>query len=100
MSLNRASYRVFVVFALLTALVLGSVPAGAQAVRQPVQRFQAVAVFGDGIWRFFANLLPQGLRKEGMSIDPNGGPNHQGVVVPPAGTGKDEGPTIDPNGRP
>lgn len=99
MSLNRASYRVSVVFVLLTALVLAGVPAGAQAARQPVQRLQAVAVFGDGIWRFFANLLSQGLRKEGMTIDPNGSPNHQGVVVTPAGTLDDEGTSIDPHGH-
>jgi hypothetical protein len=99
MSPNRASYRAFAVFFLLTALVLASLPAGAQAARQPLQRFQAVAVFGDGIWRFFANLLPQGLRKEGMTIDPNGGPNHQGAVVTPVGVLNDEGTSIDPDGR-
>jgi hypothetical protein len=103
MSTNRAFYRVSTALVLLAALVLTGLPAGAQAARQPVQRFQAVAAFGDGglarIWRFVARLLPSGFSKEGMSIDPNGGSNHQGVVVTPAGTVGDEGPTIDPNGR-
>jgi hypothetical protein len=104
MSTNRASNRVSTVLVLLAALVLTGLPAGAQAARQPAHRLQAVAVFGDGglagIWKFFADLLPRGLRKEGMSIDPNGNPNHQGALVTPAGTLDDEGPSIDPNGRP
>ncbi|HEY0556590.1 MAG TPA: hypothetical protein VGG20_20210 [Thermoanaerobaculia bacterium] len=104
MSTNRVSNRVSIVLVLLAVLVvLTGLPAGAQAARQPAHRFQAVAVFGDGglagIWKFFADLLPRGLRKEGMSIDPNGNPNHQGALVTPAGTLEDEGPSIDPNGR-
>jgi len=103
MSQNRASYRVSTVLLLLAALVLAGLPAGAQTARPPVQRFQAVAAFGDGglvgLWRFVARLLPSGFSKEGMSIDPNGAPSHQGALVTPAGTLGDEGPTIDPNGR-
>ena len=103
MSQNRASYRVSTVLLLLAALVLAGLPAGAQTARPPVQRFQAVAAFGDGglagIWKFFASLLPQGVRKEGVLIDLNGAPNHQGALVTPAGTLDDEGPSIDPNGR-
>jgi hypothetical protein len=99
MSLNRASYRVF---ALLTVLVFASVSSQAQAVHQPVHRLQAVAVFGDGgarIWRFLASLLPEGTRKEGMTIDPNGAPNHQGAATSPTSSFTDEGMSIDPNGR-
>jgi hypothetical protein len=100
MSTNRASHRALAVFALLTALSLASLPVRAEAVRQPAPRLQAVAVFGDGgvvsIWRFFADLLPRGLRKEGVLIDPNGVPSHQGTT---AGAVGDEGMTIDPNGH-
>jgi hypothetical protein len=100
MSTNRSSHRALAVFALLAALVLASLPVRAEAVRPPAPRLQAVAVFGDSgfisIWRFFADLLPQGLRKEGMTIDPNGAPSHQGAA---AGAVGDEGMSIDPNGR-
>jgi hypothetical protein len=96
---NRFFHRVFAVFALLAALVLVSIPVQAQEARRPVQRLQAVTVFGDGgagIWRFVVSLLPRVMSKEGMTIDPNGGSNHQGATP---NTSKDEGPTIDPNGR-
>jgi hypothetical protein len=100
MSTNRASHRALAVFALLTALSLASLPVRAEVVRPPASRLQAVAVFGDGglagIWRFFADLLPRGLRKEGMSIDPNGAPSHQGAA---AGSLGDEGTSIDPHGH-
>jgi hypothetical protein len=103
MSTNRAYHRAFTVFALLTALALASLPAGAQAVRRSSQRVHSVAVLGDGglarIWRIVASLLPGGLQKEGMTIDPNGAPGHQGAVLLPSGTLGDEGPSIDPNGR-
>jgi hypothetical protein len=103
MSTNRNFHRAFTLFLLLGVIALGGLPAGAQTARRPAQRFLSVAVSGDGalagLWRFVASLLPGGLRKEGMTIDPNGGPNHQGVVAVPPGTLDDEGPTIDPNGR-
>ncbi len=100
MSTNRASRRALAVFSLLIALALTSLPVRAEAVRPPAQRFQAVTVFGDGglasIWRFFADLLPRGLRKEGMTIDPNGAPSHQGTT---SGALNDEGTSIDPHGH-
>jgi hypothetical protein len=97
MSKNTFSHRAFALLFLLAALVLAGLPAQARETRSPVRHAHGVTVAGDGIWRFVLNLLPQGMWKEGMSIDPNGAPNPQGAASAPVG--KDEGHTIDPNGR-
>jgi hypothetical protein len=97
------SYRALrngVVAAALTALFsVSAVPAHAQPVRRPSARLVHVAGFGERIWHFLVSLLPQDLRKEGMSIDPNGGMNHEGITIDPNGGLSDEGVLIDPNGR-
>jgi hypothetical protein len=99
---NRAPRSVFTIFALLTVLVLASLPAQARPVRHPAAGRRAVAVSGDNglvrIWSFLVNLWPQGA-KEGMTIDPNGAPKPQGVTTAPSGDLEDEGMTIDPDGR-
>lgn len=97
MSKNTLSHRAFAGFVLLAILVLVGLPAQARETHPPVRHAHSVTASGDGIWGFVLNLLPQGMWKEGMSIDPNGAPNHQGAASSP--TGKDEGPMIDPNGR-
>jgi hypothetical protein len=93
MSKNTFSCRAFARFALLAALVLAGLPAQAREMRSPVRHAHGVAVPGEGIWRFVLNLLPQGMWKEGMTIDPNGAPIHQGGTSTPAGFAH------DPNGR-
>jgi hypothetical protein len=99
MSKNAFTHRAFARFTLVAALVLASLPAQARETRSPVRHAHAVAVPGDGIWGFVLNLLPQGMWKEGMSIDPNGAPGQQGAAANPSKASGDEGMTIDPNGR-
>jgi hypothetical protein len=97
------SYRALrngVVAAVLVALCsVSAVPAQAQPVRRPSARLVHVAGLGERVWLFLASLWPQDLRKEGMSIDPNGGKDHEGVSIDPNGALSDEGVLIDPNGR-
>ena len=99
---NRSPQSVFTVFALLTVLILASLPAQARPVRHPATGRHAVAASGENglarIWSFLVNLWPQGT-KEGMSIDPNGAPKPQGMTTAPSGDPDDEGMTIDPDGR-
>ena len=103
MSRNRASSRVLTVIALLTVLILASLPAQAEPGRHPATGVQAVAAFGESslvrILNFFRSLWPQGMTKEGITIDPDGARNHLGTSVDPTGGLTDEGVTIDPNGR-
>jgi hypothetical protein len=97
MSKNAFTHRAFVRLFLLAALVLAGLPAQARETHPPVRHAHGVTAPGDGIWRFVLNLLPQGMWKAGVLIDPNGAPNPQGAASAPVG--KDEGPSIDPNGR-
>jgi hypothetical protein len=96
---NRAPHRVFTVVALLTVLVLASLPAQARQVRHPAAHHRGVAAFGEitlsRIWSFLASLTA----KEGMTIDPNGVPKPHGMTPAPGGSSDDEGMTIDPDGR-
>jgi hypothetical protein len=103
MSTNRASHNVFTVFALLAVLVLASLPAQARPVRHPATGRHAVAASGENglarIWSFLVSLWPQGMMKEGVSIDPDGAPKPHGMTTAPSGDLDDEGVTIDPDGR-
>ena len=74
MSSKPASHRIFSVFVLLAALVLASLPAHARPLHPAVEKASHVAGFGERLWNFLVSLWPRDLRKEGMSIDPNG--NH------------------------
>lgn len=103
MSTNHVSRRVLTACALLVALVLASVPAQARPAHPSATGLQAVAGCGENglarLWSFFASLVPQVTTKEGMSIDPDGAPNHGGTSVTPHSSLNDEGTSIDPNGR-
>jgi hypothetical protein len=103
MSTNRASCRALTVFSLLATLVLASLPAQGRTIHHPATDRHAVAATGENglarLWSFFVSLWPQGMEKEGMSIDPNGSPNHEGVTVDPNGGLDGEGMSIDPDGR-
>lgn len=96
MSSKSAKPRIFFVFALLAALAFSSLPAQGRPVRRSAP---SVTVPGDSglssLWRFVVSLWTPGTEKEGMSIDPNGSPNHAST---PAGGTTDEGTSIDPNG--
>jgi hypothetical protein len=93
MSKNAFSHRAFVRFLLLAALVLAGLPAQAREAHPPARQAHGVTVPGDGVWRFVLNLLPRGMWKEGILIDPNGSSGHQGAGTTPAGIAQ------DPNGR-
>jgi hypothetical protein len=103
MSTNRASCRALTVFSLLATLVLVSLPAQGRTAHRPVAGLHAVAASGENglarLWSFFVSLWPQGMEKEGMTIDPNGSPNHEGVTIDPNGGLNHEGTSIDPDGR-
>ena len=103
MSTNRASRRVLTVFTLLVTLVLASLPAQAGTARHPAAARQVVAAFGENslsrVWSLFVNLWPQGMTKEGVTIDPDGAAHHAGVTISPDAGRNDEGTSIDPNGR-
>jgi hypothetical protein len=103
MSTNHASRRALTVFSLLATLVLASLPAQGRTAHRPVAGRHAVTASGENglarLWSFLVSLWPQGMEKEGMTIDPNGSPNHVGVTVDPNGGLNDEGMTIDPDGR-
>jgi hypothetical protein len=103
MSTNRSSQSVFTVFALLATLVLASLPAQGRTVHRPTAGRHAVTASGDNslarLWSFLVSLWPQGMAKEGMSIDPNGSPRHEGTSIDPNGGLNHEGMTIDPDGR-
>jgi hypothetical protein len=90
MSTNRASRRALTVFSLLATLVFASLPAQGRTAHRPATDRHAVAASGENglarVWSFLVSLWPQGMEKEGMTIDPNGGLNHEGT-------------SIDPNGR-
>jgi hypothetical protein len=103
MSTNRASRRALTVFSLLATLVLASLPAQGRTIHHPATDRHAVAASGENgltrVWSFLVSLWPQGMEKEGMTIDPNGSPNHEGVTIDPNGGLNHEGTSIDPNGR-
>jgi hypothetical protein len=99
MSKNAFSHRAFACFTLLATLVLAGLPAQARETKPADRHAHGVTASGDGIWGFVLNLLPRGMWKEGMTIDPNGAPGHQVGGTTPAGVVHDEGPSIDPNGR-
>jgi hypothetical protein len=103
MPTNRAPQSVFTILALLATLVLASLPAQGRTVHRPAADRHAVAASGENalarLWSFLVSLWPQGMAKEGMTIDPNGSPNHEGTSIDPNGGLNDEGMTIDPDGR-
>jgi len=94
MSHNLHHRRGFTVFFLLVVLAFASLPAQARPARRSASVAWKVAVLGEDTFAWvrslFAGLWPQGVTKEGTSIDPNGGT---------AGALDDEGRSIDPNGR-
>ena len=70
---------------LLVFLVVAGVPVQARPLRPAVERTLHVAGFGERLWHFLVSLWPRDLRKEGMSIDPNGDRVHEGVTIDPDG---------------
>ncbi|MEA2599947.1 MAG: hypothetical protein QOF89_939 [Acidobacteriota bacterium] len=87
MSSHRILRNGVVVAVLIALLAAAGAPAQARPLRPAVERTSHVAGFGERLWHFLMSLWTRDLRKEGTSIDPDGGdkPN--------------EGMTIDPDGR-
>jgi hypothetical protein len=94
MSSYRTLRHGFVVAILIALLAAAGTPVHARPLHPAVERTSLVAGFGERLWHFLVSLWPRDLRKEGMSIDPNGETIHEGTN----GDRTDEGLTIDPNG--
>jgi hypothetical protein len=75
----------FVVAVLLAFLGAAGTPVQARPLRPTVERTSHVAGFGERLWHFLVSLWPRDLRKEGMSIDPNGDRIEEGVTIDPNG---------------
>jgi hypothetical protein len=98
MSSHRTLHNGLVAALLIAVLVAAGAPVQARPLRPAAERTVHVAGFGERIWHFLVSLWPGDLRKEGMSIDPNGDRIHEGTSIDPNGDRLHEGVTIDPNG--
>lgn len=76
----------FVVAILIALLAVAGTPAQARPLHPAVERTAHVAGFGERLWHFLVSLWTRDLRKEGMTIDPNGDTIHEGVTIDPDGS--------------
>ncbi len=86
MSTYRTLRTGFVVAVLIALLAAAGTPVQARPLHPAVERTSHVAGFGERLWHFLVSLWPRDLRKEGMSIDPNGDTIHEGMTIDPDGS--------------
>ena len=85
MSTYRTLRTGFVVALLIALLAAAGRPVQARPLHPAVERTSHVAGFGERLWHFLVSLLPRDLRKEGVTIDPNGDRIHEGMTIDPDG---------------